>query len=181
MIADAADHPLGIGLFYQPDIHRCGRRIRNDSPGLRTNVGATQPAYIERRILQRFLQAAAYFIRARNSEELHQFFRIIRNRVENAFLFRAERWHVVVETFNDDPAVVVLHGADQMDQIHRGIRRPIPIMAAVQRELRTENSQLDGRDAAAAENQGGPAAGMKRAVENEHHVRAILFLVLRQR
>ena len=68
-----------------------------------------------------------------------------------------------------------------MYEIHRGIRRPISIMAAVQRELRTENSELDGGDAASAEDQSGPAAGMKRTVENEHHVRAILFFVLRQR
>src|SRR5205823_13544322 len=136
-----------------------------DGPGLRTNVGAAQPADIERRILQSFLQAAADFIRARNSEELHQFFRIIRNRGENPFLFRTERRNVVIETFDDDTAVVILHGPDQMYEIHRGIRRPISIMAAVQRELRTENSQLDGGDAASAEDQSGPAAGMKRTVE----------------
>src|SRR5947208_4474177 len=81
----------------------------------RTDVGAAKAADIQRRILQGFLQTAADFVGAGNSEELHQLLGVIRYGGENAFLFGSQRRYVIVKTFDNSAAIVVLHRRDELN------------------------------------------------------------------
>ena len=63
----------------------------------------------------------------------------------------AERLDAVVEVVDQDAAVVVLHGGQQARQHHRGIRRPVAVVAAVQFVTGAVERDVDARDAARAE------------------------------
>ncbi len=79
-------------------------------------------------------------------------------------LRRVERPDVVVEAGDQDPAFLVPQARHQVRQRHRRVRRPVAVVAAVQRTQRTVDRQLQPGDAARAVEDLHAPAGMHRTV-----------------
>ena len=81
-----------------------------------------------------------------------------------------QRPHVAVEVLDEHTAGVVLHGRQQLGQAHRGIGRPVAVVARVQVALGAVDGHGHAGAAAHAEVHRGPAARMPRAVERDRQV-----------
>ena len=90
----------------------------------------------------------------------------------------AERLDAVVEMVDQHAAVVVLHGRQQARQRHRRIRRPVAVMAAVQFVVGSVERDVDGGDAARAEDDLLAAALVHRTVADQPDVAGQQVLVL---
>ena len=148
---DALQHPFRICLFDQPHVDLGGRAIRNDRARLFADVSAVEPADVQRRILQRLLKVVANLFGSADAEEAHQIARRIGHRGENLPFLGRERRHVLVEAADEHPAVRALHRCQQPRHIPCGIRRPVSVVAAMQREFRAERRELKHEIAAGAE------------------------------
>ena len=89
-------------------------------------------------------------VRARPSSRF-QLLVVGRRLGERAPLGLAERLDVVVPALDGHAPRVVLHRGEQARERHRGVRRPVAVVAAVQRALRAVDGELDVRVAAHAE------------------------------
>ena len=91
---------------------------------------------------------------------------------ERALLGRGGRAHVVVEAGDQDAALVVAQAGDELCQLHRGIGRPVAVVAAVEGSGRTVQRDLHVGHAAHAEDDLRPAGLVHRPVAEEPGVGA---------
>ncbi len=156
---------------------RSGMMVRAWSP----MSPLVQAADVQRGILQRFLQVVAHLFGAPDAEKAHQLVAAIGHGGQNLPLLLGQLRHVVVEAGDGGAPVRVFHRCEQLDEIERGVGRPVAVVAAVQRELRTEGRELKHEVATRAEGQRRLAARVQRAVENQHQVGPVLLAVAAHR
>ncbi len=89
----------------------------------------------------------------------------------------AKRLDAVIEAVDEYPAAVVLHGGQKLSQHHRGIGRPVSIVAAVEFPVGAIDGEIETCDAADAEVQLLLAGGVYRAVADEPYVGPEEFFV----
>ena len=86
---------------------------------------------------------------------------------DGALFGLGERLDAVVEVVDQHAPVVVLHGRQQARQRHRGVGRPVAVVAAVQFVAGPVESDLDAGDAARAEHDLLAAALMHGPIANQ--------------
>ena len=82
------------------------------------------------------------------------------------------RADVVVEAFDQNPAVLVPHRIEQMGEANNWVRHPIPVVAVVQAFDGTVNGKIETKRAARAEDELHPPALMHGAIAKNPGVRA---------
>ena len=168
-VADLSEHRVRRGLRDQAHVNGGGGGGRHDRPRLAPHPGARQAAHVERGELDRLLQGTADPVGLREPKGSHHGREVVGNRRQRAPFLGGEL-DAVVEPRDHDPAALVLHRGDELRQPDRRVRRPVAVVAAVQRNARPVHDEFEGQDAAGAETDRGPAALVERAVEDEHRV-----------
>ena len=87
-----------------------------------------------------------------------------------ALLGLAQRLDFIVEMIDQNPPVVVFHRSKQLGQHHRGIRRPVAVVAAVQFDPGTVDGNVHDADAAGAEDEQLPPGLVRGAVADQPDV-----------
>ena len=139
---DLLEFLVRVFALDQPGVERRFRFVRNDVGGLLADVAAANSANVERRLLQQLHKFLAAAVGLGDAEFALKVGIVDRHGVERALFQWAEWSDVVVITGNQHAAIFVFHRSEQPRKHHRGIGRPISVMAAVQRSDRTVHGDV---------------------------------------
>src|SRR3990172_11937220 len=132
---------VALGFLHQPHVEGGGRAVRDDGARLGAHVGALEPTNVERGILKRLLKTLADEIGLRNPKELQKRRLVVGDGLQDSPILGRES-NPVVEARDENAAAIVFHRGEKLREAHPRIRNPVPIVAAMEGELRTVHGEI---------------------------------------
>ncbi len=152
---DVADETLDLApvtdVPHHAQVESRHRRGGDHVASQLADVGAADAVDVQRRLVDELEQRSAGVVARRQAELGAQRAVVGADGRDRGALRGGERNDVVVPAGNGHPAGGVLHPGEQLRQPHGGIRRPVAVVAAVQRPRRAVDREVDVDVAAHAE------------------------------
>ena len=155
LLADVIQHLLeflvGVFAFHQAHIHRGRGFFGYHILRLLANIGAAQPANIQRRKLQRLGKMLAAALRLGELQFALDVRVVIGHGRQRIFFSGVQRNDIVIKAIDQNFSVRGFHGSQQTRESEAGIGRPVSVVAAVQRANRSVGGELKTENPAIAE------------------------------